>query len=167
MKTEHLSSGIFKPGRHLEIYENEGHDPYQSHGKLADPSACPDCSAVYNAGQWQWISVPSHAQHTKCPACRRIHDKIPAGYVAIAGEFVQTHFDELMNLIQTMATNEKAEHPMQRLMSIENQDTGALITTTSIRLARHIGEALHKAYKGQLDFKYNEAEHLLRVRWER
>lgn len=167
MKTEHSSSGVFKPGRHLELYDTEGHDPYQSHGKLAEPSACPECSAVYHDGQWQWITAPSNAQHAKCPACRRIHEKIPAGYVTIAGEFVQTHFDELTGLIQTLAANERIEHPMQRLMSIEKQDTGALITTTDIRLARRIGEALHKAYKGQLDFKYNEAEYLLRVRWER
>lgn len=167
MKTEHLSSGIFKPGRHLEIFDNESHDPYQSQGKLAEPSTCPDCSAVYADGQWQWITAPGHAQPARCPACRRIHEKIPAGYVTIAGEFVQTHLEELKTLIQTLSSNEKAAHPMQRLMSIENQDTGALITTTNIRLARRIGEALHKAYKGQLDFKYNEAEHLLRVRWER
>ena len=52
-------------------------------------------------------------------------------------------------------------------MRIEDQDDGIQITTTDIHLARGIGEALHHAYQGELEYHYNERENLLRVVWER
>ena len=42
-----------------------------------------------------------------------------------------------------------------------------LVTTTDPHLARRIGEALHHAYKGELDYHYNKEEKLLRVVWRR
>jgi hypothetical protein len=59
---------------------------------------------------------------------------------------------------------------MQRIMKIVNQGNGTesvLITTTDIHLARGIGDALHHAYRGKLDFHYNPEQTLLRVSWER
>jgi hypothetical protein len=52
-------------------------------------------------------------------------------------------------------------------MKIEDEDDGVLITTTDIHLARGIGEALHHAYQGELEYHYNEQENLLRVVWAR
>jgi hypothetical protein len=52
-------------------------------------------------------------------------------------------------------------------MKIEDQDDGIQITTTDIHLARGIGEALHNAYQGELEYHYNEQENLLRVVWQR
>jgi len=34
-------------------------------------------------------------------------------------------------------------------------------------LARDVGEALHSAYQGDLDYHYQEGEFLLRVSWQR
>lgn len=45
----------------------------------------------------------------------------------------------------------------------KEQDDGILETTTEIHLARGIGEALHHAFKGELEFHYNQLESLLRV----
>jgi hypothetical protein len=41
------------------------------------------------------------------------------------------------------------------------------ITTTDIHLARGIGEALHHAYQGELEYHYHEKDNLLRVVWTR
>jgi hypothetical protein len=41
------------------------------------------------------------------------------------------------------------------------------VTTTDIHLARGIGDALHSAYKGELEYHYNKEENLLRVEWRR
>lgn len=41
------------------------------------------------------------------------------------------------------------------------------VTTTDVHLARRIGEALHRAYQGQLDIKYSQDEYLVRVNWTR
>ena len=41
------------------------------------------------------------------------------------------------------------------------------MTTTDTHLARDIAEALHNAYKGDLDYHYNKADNLLRASWSR
>jgi hypothetical protein len=40
-------------------------------------------------------------------------------------------------------------------MAIEKTKDGTLVTTTDIHLARGIGDALHHAYRGELEFHYN------------
>jgi hypothetical protein len=73
----------------------------------------------------------------------------------------------MLHLVRHEEARAKAEHPLERIMKIEDQDGGILITTTDIHLARGIGEALHHAYQGELMYHYNERENLLRVVWER
>lgn len=108
------------------------------------------------------------AHETLCPACHRIHDKFPAGYVTLKGEFLVAHRDEILQLARNREAHEKAEHPLQRIMGIEHaDDDGVLITATGIHLARDIGEAVHAAYKGELQYHYNKEENLLRVLWTR
>ena len=51
-------------------------------------------------------------------------------------------------------------------MAVQANGEGFVVTTTDPHLARRIGEAVHKAYKGQLEFHYNKQENLLRVTWE-
>ena len=157
----------FKPGQHLQILDGPIHDPYQTREKLSEPTVCSDCGAVYQEGRWQWMTPAAHAQQALCAACRRIQENMPAGYVTLEGRFAQEHHEELLNLIQHLATREKAEHPLQRIMAIEEQDDRVLITTTDIHLAHGIGQALQHAYKGSLDSDYNKEQYLLRVHWQR
>jgi hypothetical protein len=57
-----------------------------------------------------------------------------------------------------------SEHPLERLMDIEDGDCEVHVTTTSIRLLRRIGEAVQHACRGEPEFHYNDEEKLLRVR---
>lgn len=50
-------------------------------------------------------------------------------------------------------------------MAIEEIDGATLVTTTDIHLARDIGDSLHYAYRGELQFHYNQEQNLLRVNW--
>ncbi|MFQ5932201.1 MAG: hypothetical protein ACE5MM_07320, partial [Nitrospiraceae bacterium] len=61
----------------------------------------------------------------------------------------------------------KGEHPLSRIITIEEQDGTTVIATTDTHLPRRIGEALHHAYHGELSFHYNEDEDFIRVRWAR
>jgi len=142
-------------------------DSYKAKGKLTEPTVCPDCGAVFRAGRWQWLAKPRDANKTSCPACHRIHDHFPAGFVTLRGEFFASHEQEILKLIQHREAQEKAEHPLQRIMAIEKTEQGILVTTTDIHLARGIGEALHHAYQGELEFHYNPDQNLLRVSWSR
>lgn len=167
MKTTQPPAGTYRPGRHLEILDEPAHDPYLAREKLAEPAVCSDCGAVYHQGRWQWGPPPAAAAPARCPACRRIHESLPAGYVTVEGEFAQSHRDELLNLVRHLEQREKTEHPLKRIMAIDEADGKLLITTTDIHLARQIGEALHHAYQGDLDFHYNKEQYLLRIRWQR
>jgi len=40
-----------------------------------------------------------------------------------------------------------------------------MITTTDVHLPRRIGEAVHRAYRGDLDVKYSPDEYTVRVNW--
>ncbi len=165
MGTQNTHHGFQKIARHDGIFQEQIHDTYQIKGKLPEPTVCQLCNAVFHKGRWQWLKAPVNAHHHNCPACQRIHDHHPAGYVTLQSEFFNSHHDEIMNLIQNLEKREKAEHPLKRIMSTEKIDNEVLITTTDIHLARGIGEAIHNAYKGNLEFHYNPAENLLRVNW--
>ncbi|MEW6561910.1 MAG: BCAM0308 family protein [Pseudomonadota bacterium] len=157
----------FHPVRRDRLQQEQVHDAYKSKGKPAEPTACPQCGAVFHAGRWQWMQAPENAHQQTCPACHRIADRYPAGFVSLSGEFFRSHQDEVLHLAQKTAEHERAEHPLKRIIATEAQDGSTLITTTDIHLARGIGEALHHAFQGELEFHYNEAENLLRVHWTR
>ncbi len=164
MKTDR---GSWRPLRRDELRDELVHDAYKSKTKLPEPTRCPDCGAVYRDGRWTWGLAPADANEEPCPACLRIRDRFPAGYVTLEGEFLQAHRDEVLQLARNREAKEKAEHPLERIMAIEVVDGGVRITTTDTHLARDIGEAVHSAYKGELEYHYNKEENLLRVRWSR
>lgn len=142
-------------------------DSYKSKGKLPEPTVCPDCGAVFHSGRWQWLEKPKDAHQTTCPACHRIRDHLPAGYVSLAGEFLAAHEAEILQLIHHLEAQKKTEHPLQHIMAIEKTEHGTVVTTTDIHLARGIGEALHHAYQGELEFHCSPEQDLLRVNWSR
>lgn len=166
MHIKHIPPGFHQIQRHDGLFQEEVHDAYKARGKLPEPTVCPQCNAVFQGGHWRWEAAPANAHHEICPACHRMHDHFPAGFVAISGSFFAAHHDEIMHLVRNLEEREKAEHPLKRIMAVEKHDDGVLVTTTDIHLARGIGEALHHAYQGKLEYHYNPAENLLRVHWE-
>ena len=102
-----------------------GHeDPYRATAKPPEPTTCPSCGAVFKSGRWKWEQAPEDAYQQKCPACQRIQDQFPAGYVMIKGEFLADHRDEIIALITSKEDREKADHPLQRIMAIEDVREG-------------------------------------------
>lgn len=164
MSGKQIPSG-FQPIRRDRLLQEEKDDPYQPEGKPPEPTVCPQCNVVFHHGRWCWDEVPQHANHMLCPACRRIKEQMPAGYVTLEGPFFMAHCDEIIRLVHNLEQHEKLGHPLQRIMSVEKQEQGLLITTTDIHLARNIGDEVHNAYQGELEFHYNEGDHLLRVHW--
>ncbi len=96
-----------------------------------------------------------------------MRDDFPAGYVSLGGPFLHEHLQEIQGLVKHCESDEKALHPLQRIMVIKPADGGVLITTTDVHLARTIAERVHGAYQGTLEFSYNKAENLLRASWTR
>lgn len=164
MKTER--SG-FRMLRREQLLPELVHDSYKPGKKIAEPARCPECGAVFHKGRWTWDVAPPAAAEHRCPACSRVHDRFPAGYVTLEGGFLHAHRDEILSLVRKCETSEKAEHPLERIMSIDTTDGGLEVTTTGSHLAREIAERVHHAYKGELRFSYNRDDNLLRAAWRR
>lgn len=159
--------GGFRMLRREQLLQELVHDSYKSGKKLHEPTRCPDCGAVFRKGRWTWDIAPAGAPEQRCPACHRLHDSFPAGYVALEGEFLQQHREEIVQLARNCEEKEKAEHPLERIMAIEPSGAGLEVTTTGTHLAREIAERVHHAYKGELEFSYNKEDNLLRATWRR
>jgi hypothetical protein len=156
------------PERGDRLLQERVHDPYKTKLKLPEPSVCPVCSAIFKDGRWQWAeSWPADAHKETCQACHRTRDNYPAGVVTLSGAFVRQHKAEMISLVRHHETKAKAEHPLERIMNIVEHPDSVVITTTDIHLPRRIGEAVHHAYKGELEKKYDEEGYFVRVNWKR
>lgn len=149
------------------LVEEKEHDTYRIKEKLSEPTVCPNCHAVYHKGHWQWLDIPDGADKHKCPACLRIEDNVPCGYVSISGAFYKQHKEEIMGLIRNKENREKTGHSLNRIMNISETADGLEITTTDMHLPRDIGVALEHAYDGELDYHYESESNILRVKWSR
>ena len=162
-----LDQTKFHPIRHDRLVQEQVHDTYKSKHKPVEPMRCPQCGAVFDAGRWHWGTAPAGAHEALCPGCHRSNDDYPAGYMKLSGAFFTAHRDEILCLVRNHEERAQLEHPLQRVLKIEDQAGGVLVTTTDIHLARKITEVLHDAFKGELEFHYNEEESLLQVKWSR
>lgn len=160
-----MDKGVY--GRYDRLIKEKRHDTYQQKEKLPQPTVCTECRASLQDGRWSWEAAPPGAHITTCPACQRIGDDFPAGYIEIHGDFFKGHREEMHNLIRNTEKLEKGEHPLERIMAITNEEVHTLVTTTGIHLARRIGEALKHAYQGDLDVAYGDGEQSIRVGWRR
>lgn len=165
MNTASITGKFNKITRHDALFKERVHDAYKAKRKIEEPAVCGQCGAVFHQGRWQWLPAPQNAHSTTCPACHRIHDEFPAGFLTLQGEFFQSHRAEVMHLVRNHEKHERAEHPLKRIIAMEDKNGRTLVTTTDIHLARGLGEALHHAYHGELEFHYNPEQDLLRVSW--
>ena len=147
--------------------EDVAHDPYHARSKPAEPAVCPQCGLVYHKGRWQRGVRPEKAHEHICPTCHRVNDQNPAGYITLAGSYMDAHGEEILRLVRNEETREAEGHPLQRIMGIENKEGMVSVTTTDVHLARRIGDALHAALHGELTVKYSPDEFLVRVDWRR
>jgi len=167
MTGKHHRDDYLHPPRQDQLYEPHLADPYQQREKWQEPTSCPDCGAVYHQGRWQWAEVSEHAQLHRCPACARIHDGVPAGYLLLDGDFFNQHRGEILRLLHNLAEQEKLEHPLERIMNIDETDDMTSISFTGVHLTRAAGEAVHHAYQGELEIDHGERSDQMRVHWTR
>lgn len=141
------------------------HDSYKLPGKLTEPTVCPSCSAVFHKGRWSWAAAPVGAHQTVCPACHRVKDKYPKGFLTLKGAFASQQSEQVMGVIKNIETKENKEHPLARIMSIETTPEGLVVSTTDSHLPRQMGEALKHAHHGELEIHYDKDEDFVRVTW--
>ena len=87
--------------------------------------------------------------------------------VTLTGGFVGEHRTELVNLARNNELLENRDHPLNRIIKIEEHPNSIVITTTDIHLPRRIAEAIRRAYKGDLELRYDEEGYFARAEWRR
>lgn len=156
-----------RQARRDRLLREREHDTYMMRGKPPEPTVCAECKAVYHEGRWQWAARPAGAHERLCPACQRMRDRYPGGYLTLSGPFLRKHRDEILHVARNAEAREKAQHPLRRIMTVEENDDAILITTTTMDMARTLGDAVYHAYKGELDYQYTDEANILRVHWRR
>jgi len=153
--------------RRIAGHAQENHilDPYQQREKLRDGTLCPQCGAVYHEGRWRWASSSEGGNKLLCAACRRINDNLPAGIVKLRGIFGRQQTDEIVRLAHHQENAEKREHPLNRIIGVEEEDEAIIIKTTDIHLPRRIGAAVRRAFHGRLEEDFDPSGYLVRVTW--
>ena len=159
--------GKSRHSRRDRLVQEKRHDAYKQLGKWPEPTVCKECDSLFQNGRWCWHKPTKEPNQVVCPACQRIADNYPAGYVEIRGPFFKGHREEVMNLIRHEEDLEKGEHPMERIISIIHETEHTLVTTTGVHIARRIGKAVSRAYQGDLSIHYGDDETSIRVYWSR
>ena len=127
---------------------------------------------VYNAGvvqfggKWRWGAPPlADVRGGLCPACERVRDHYPAGTLTIPASLVGDR-EELLGLIGNIERRESAEHPLERVIRIEESAESTSVTTTGIHLARCLASKLSRRFGRKAKLRYPEEQHLLFAEWE-
>jgi NMD protein affecting ribosome stability and mRNA decay len=140
-------------------------ETYDRSGKAHDSMICPQCGAVYQDGRWHWSARPAGATESQCPACRRIDDRTPAGVITLTGPRLQALKADIIQLARHQEDAEKPEHPLNRIMDIQETREGLVINTTDIHLPRRIGQSIRRAFRGKLKVKFEEHGYFVRIEW--
>ena len=116
MKSER---GGFRMLRHEQLLQELEHDPLKPARKLPEPTRCPECAAVFRRGRWTWAAAPEEANAALCPACRRVREELPSGFVTLKGAFFSEHRDEILQQVHRCEAAQKRNHPLQRIMALK------------------------------------------------
>jgi hypothetical protein len=154
--------------RQDRLLQQDVHDPYFVKQRYRDPSVCERCNVVFRNGAFEWVKpLPPDAARMICPACRRVEDRFEGGIVTLEGDFLSRHKSDILNIINNIEKAERTSRPLERIISLTDQGARIEILTTYEHIARRIGEAIHKACKGELAIQYPEGEKYARVFWKR
>ncbi len=147
-------------------YNDPHHDPYFIREKPPEPALCSNCGVSYERGRFVWLTNrPKDAHRFTCPACQRIRDHYEGGVVTLEGPFVLSHREELIHLAHNTEQAEKGNRPLERIMSVDDHGDRIVLKTTYEHLAKRIGDAIQRAYKGNLRVQFQKGDKYARVWW--
>jgi len=149
-------------------------DPYQP-AEGQEASLCSTCGAIYQNKRWLFDQDLAHklagtgkVKEVTCPTCRKIKDQYAEGILTLRGDFFQEHKDEIVTLLKNEAERVAGRSVADRIITLDEEGTERLVVkTTTEKLAQHLGRAVYRAYKGDLDFRWSEMNKFVRVYWSR
>jgi NMD protein affecting ribosome stability and mRNA decay len=176
-------------GDHMEKYKErkwsgEKGKKFGHAGRIEDPyrleegqeaAVCSQCHALYQGKRWFFdeklfnrLAGGLRIREATCPTCRKIEDRYPEGILNLSGEFFSQHRDEIVKLLEKEASRVSKRNVMDRLIGMTPEGKDKLVVeTTTEKLAQHLGRAVYRAYKGELEFHWSEMNRFVRVYWSR
>jgi NMD protein affecting ribosome stability and mRNA decay len=139
-----------------------------------EAALCSQCHALYQGKRWFFdaklygrLAGTDKVREVLCPTCRKIKDRYPEGVLTLSGEFFTQHREEVIKLLEKEASRVGTRSVMDRIIQMVPEGDQLVVETTTEKLAQHLGRAIHKAYKGDLNFHWGEVDRLVRVYWSR
>jgi NMD protein affecting ribosome stability and mRNA decay len=149
-------------------------DPYQP-AEGQEAAMCSTCQALYQNKRWLFdeklakkVAGTDKVKMVTCPTCRKIKDHYPEGVLTLSGEFLQERKDEILTLLKNEAERVAGRSVADRIITMTEEGKDRLVVeTTTEKLAQHLGRAVYRAYKGDLEFRWSEMNKFVRVYWSR
>lgn len=148
-------------------------DPYLPKKGPHDMARCKECNAIYHNKRWSLDEEPYKKRGNNkktllvlCPACQKIRDKYPEGFVTLKGDYLKEHKQDILNLIKNEQERAIGLNPLERIIELKDRGDIIDISTTNEKLAQRIGKKVHKACQGELEIKWTK-DKITRVVWQR
>lgn len=156
-----------RKGHPPRMAQPKQHDTYAKEAKAEKARVCDRCGVVFHAGRWYWGAPPlTDVRGGLCPACERIRDHYPAGTIRLPEAFLEQR-DEVLGMIRIAEEAEKEEHPLERVMDVEDDPEGGMVVTpTGTHLARAIAHKLERRFHRQARIRYPAEQNMIHVDWE-
>lgn len=144
-------------------------NPYRNPHKYPSDTECPGCGLLFQDGAWKIAVIkPEHElHHHLCPACLQTRDDYPGGVLTLEGKFFDVHREDVLHRIRNVEKVVREEHPLQRIMRIEENPGEIVVYTTDQHLAVRMGKALRSDFGGELSLSYAKEDKFAKARWSR
>lgn len=148
-------------------------DVYMSKDGM-EVSYCTKCGVINR--QKRWIMDPLELALLKedpsvgkivCPACLKMQDKVPGGFLTLSGSYLSKHETEILELIKNTEEKSRNKNPLGRIMEIKQEGDVLTLLTTLDKLAEKLGKEVYKAHSGELNHQWSHGENYVRVNWKR
>ena len=144
---------------------------------MSEPATCKQCGAIYANRRWTPAqNTATNKKHqrnriiqmTVCPACKQAADGEPRGFVYLDGAFLVEHRKEIERLMLNEAKRAGEDNPLARILEFkEGNDHKLTVTTTTEHLAQRLGNAVEKAFGGDVRYNFSHENKFTRVSWQR
>ncbi|HLK10788.1 MAG TPA: hypothetical protein VKW76_05370 [Candidatus Binatia bacterium] len=130
-------------------------------GRLAEPSVCERCGAVFSRRLWRRNrrvtgALLARATWVRCPACVQTAESAGFGRVVIRGAYALANEAAIRRRIANVAARAAATQPERRISSIDRHDDLIEVITTSQKLAHRIVRELVKLFRGRASYAWSD-----------
>jgi NMD protein affecting ribosome stability and mRNA decay len=137
-----------------------------------EPALCTRCDAIYANKVWRRGRELSYkelhrAEKVICPACTQVRTGTYFGRIQISGEYTKVYTEEIKARIRNVVQRAQFTQPERRLISMQKNDDGFEIKTTSEKLAHRIVREIEKAFGGESSYSWSDRDGKLEARWHR